>query len=49
MRQTRKRRQWHFGMKMHGGADAEAGAARSFAEAHESHTHRLLHGGERRA
>ena len=52
MRQTRKGRRWHFGMKMQTGADAEAGVAHSFAEGHESHMvhrHRLLHGGERRA
>ena len=53
MRQTRKGNQWHFGMKMHVGADAETGVAHSFAataasESDVAHAHRLLHGGEQR-
>ena len=53
MRQTKKGNQWHFGMKMHVGADAETGVSHSFAatsanESDVAHAHRLLHGGERR-
>ena len=53
MRQARKGNQWHFGMKMHVGADAETGVSHSFAatsanESDVAHAHRLLHGGERR-
>ena len=54
MRQTKKGNQWHFGMKMHVGADAETGVAHSFAataanESDVAHAHRLLHGKEKRA
>ena len=54
MRQTKKGNQWHFGMKMHVGSDAETGIAHSFAataanESDVAHAHRLLHGGEKRA
>ena len=53
MRQTQKGRQWHFGMKMHVGADAETGIAHSLAvtaanESDVANAHRLLHGGEAR-
>ena len=53
MRQTKKGNQWHFGMKMHVGADAETGVSHSFAatsanESDVAHAHRLPHGGERR-
>ena len=54
MRQTKKGNQWHFGMKMHVGSDAETGIAHSFVatganESDVAHAHRLLHGGEKRA
>ena len=54
MRQTKKGNQWHFGMKMHVGSDAETGVAHSLAataanESDVAHAHRLLHGGEKRA
>ena len=51
MHQTRKGRQWHFGMKAHIGVDAESGLAHSLATtpAHVSDVataHELLHGDE---
>ena len=54
MHQTKKGNQWHFGMKMHVGADAETGVAHSLAttaanESDVAHAHRLLHGKEKRA
>ena len=54
MRQTKKGNQWHFGMKMHVGSDAETGIARSFVatganESDVAHAHRLPHGEEKRA
>ena len=54
MHQTKKGNQWHFGMKMHVGADAETGMAHSLAataanESDVAHAHRLLHGEEKRA
>ena len=53
MRQTKKGNQWHFGMKMHVGADAETGMSHSFAataanESDVAHAHRLPHGGGKR-
>ncbi len=53
MRRTRKGSQWHFGMKMHVGADAETGVSHSFAataanESDVARAHRLPRGGERR-
>ena len=52
MRQTKKGNQWHFGMKMHSGVDAESGLIHSVVctaanEADVAHGHRLLHGQER--
>ena len=54
MHQTKKGNQWHFGMKMHVGADAETGVAHSLEataanESDVAHAHRLLHGKEKRA
>lgn len=54
MHQTKKGNQWHFGMKVHIGADAESGLVHSLhtTAANESdvaHAHRLLHGQERAA
>ena len=54
MHQTKKGNQWHFGMKMHVGSDAETGVAHSLAttaanESDVAHAHRLLHGKEKRA
>lgn len=54
MRQTKKGNQWHFGMKMHVGSDAETGVAHSLAttaanESDVANAHRLLHGKEKRA
>ena len=51
MHQTRKGKQWYFGMKAHIGADADSGLVHSVhtTAANESdiaHTHRLLHGEE---
>ena len=53
MRQTRKGKQWYFGMKAHIGVDAESGLAHSLettaANASDvTRAHKLLHGGERR-
>ena len=51
MHQTKKRNEWHFGMKAHTGVDAESGLVHSVhaTAANESdvaHTHRVLHGQE---
>jgi IS5 family transposase len=53
MHQTRKGKQWYFGMKAHIGTDADSGLVHSLhvTAANESdvaHTHELLHGQERR-
>ena len=53
MRQTKKGNEWHFGMKVHIGADAETGVVHSVtttpANVHDvTEAHRLLHGGENR-
>ena len=53
MRQTKKGNEWHFGMKVHIGADAETGVVHSVtttpANVHDvTEAHRLLHGGEKR-
>jgi IS5 family transposase len=52
MHQAKKGNQWHFGMKMHIGVDAESGLIHSVActpanEADVAHAHDLLHGQER--
>ena len=52
MRQTKKGNQYHFGMKLHTGVDAQTGLVHSFsttsANVHDvTEAHRLLHGGER--
>jgi IS5 family transposase len=54
MHQTKKGKQWYFGMKAHIGADAESGLVHSLhvTSANESdvaHTHKLLHGQESQA
>ena len=51
MHQTRKGNQWHFGMKMHIGVDAQSGLIHSVHttaanEADVAHAHELLHGQE---
>ncbi|CAD5373601.1 transposase [Rubrivivax sp. A210] len=51
MHQTKKGQQWHFGMKMHSGVDAESGLIHSVVctAAHEAdvvHVHELRHGGQ---
>ena len=51
MRQTKKGNAWHFGMKVHIGADAVTGVVHSVtttpANVHDvTEAHRLLHGGE---
>jgi len=51
MRQVKKGNQYHFGMKLHIGVDAETGIAHSLsttsANVHDvTQAHRLLHGGE---
>ena len=51
MHQAKKGNQWHFGMKMHSGVDAESGLIHSVVctAAHEAdvvHAHELLHGQE---
>lgn len=51
MRQGRKGKTWHFGMKAHIGVDAESGLVHSLSTtpANESdvvHAHEVLHGGE---
>ena len=53
MHQTRKGNQWHFGMKLHIGADSKTGLVHSesvtAANVHDSHeVLNLLHGGETR-
>ena len=53
MRQTKKGNEWHFGMKVHIGADVETGVVHSVrttpANVHDvTEAHRLLHGGEKR-
>ena len=53
MRQTKKGNEWHFGMKVHIGADAETGVVHSVtttpANVHDvTEAHRLQHGGEKR-
>ena len=53
MRQTKKGKSWHFGMKAHIGVDSETGLAHRFVAtgANESdvvHAGRLLHGGEKK-
>jgi transposase, IS5 family len=53
MRQTRKGNQWHFGMKLHIGADAKTGLVHSAvvtsANVHDKHPlPDLLHGAEKR-
>jgi IS5 family transposase len=52
MHQTKKGNQWHFGMKMHTGVDAESGLIHSVVctpanEADVAHGHERLHGQER--
>ena len=54
MRQVKKGNQYHFGMKLHIGVDAETGMVHSLsatsANAHDvTEAHRLLHGGEKQA
>ena len=49
MHQTKKGQQWHFGMKMHNGVDAQSGLIHSVVctAAHEADVvdaHELLHG-----
>ena len=51
MHQAKKGNEWHFGMKVHVGADAETGVVHSMtttpANVHDvTEAHRLLHGGE---
>jgi IS5 family transposase len=51
MHQAKKGEQWHFGMKMHIGVDAESGLIHSVAataanESDVAHAHELLHGQE---
>ena len=51
MHQAKKGQQWHFGMKMHTGVDAESGLIHSVVctaanEADVAHGHELLHGQE---
>ena len=51
MHQVKKGKEWHFGMKVHIGADADTGVVHSMSTtaAHDvTEAHRLLHGGERR-
>ena len=53
MRQTKKGNEWHFGMKVHIGVDAETGVVHSMsatsANVHDvTEAHRLLHGREKR-
>ena len=54
MHQTRKGRQWYFGMKLHSGTDARTGLVHSVHTtaaniADVTEAHRLLHGGETEA
>jgi transposase, IS5 family len=51
MHQTQKGNQWHFGMKIHSGVDAQSGLIHSVVctaanEADVAHAHELLHGQE---
>lgn len=51
MHQTKKGNEWHFGMKMHTGVDAESGLVHSVVctaanESDIAHAHELLHGQE---
>jgi len=51
MHQARKGEQWHFGMKMHTGVDADSGLIHSVVctaanESDVAHAHELLHGQE---
>lgn len=51
MHQAKKGKQWHFGMKMHSGVDAQSGLIHSVHttaanEADVAHAHELLHGQE---
>ena len=51
MHQTRKGRQWYFGMKLHSGTDARTGLVHSLHTtaanvSDVTEAHRLLHGGE---
>ena len=53
MHQTRKGKQWHFGMKAHVGVDADSGVVHTLTGTAAnvsdiSETHRLLHGQEKR-
>ena len=53
MHQTRKGKQWHFGMKAHVGVDAHSGVVHTLTGtaanvADITETHRLLHGQEKR-
>ncbi len=53
MRQTRKGKQWYFGMKLHIGVDSQSGLTHSAvvtsANVHDKHPlHKLLHGREKR-
>ena len=53
MRQTKKGNEWHFGMKVHMGVDAEMGVVHSMsatsANVHDvTEAYRLLYGGEKR-
>ena len=52
MHQTKKGNQWHFGMKVHIGVDADTGLVHSMnttaANVHDvTEAHNLLHGGEK--
>ena len=52
MHQTKKGNEWHFGMKIHIGVDADTGVVHSMsataANAHDiTEAHHLLHGGEK--
>ncbi len=52
MHQTKKGNQWHFGMKVHTGVDADTGLVHSMsttaANVHDvTEAHNLLHGGEK--
>ena len=52
MHQTKKGNQWHFGMKVHVGVDADTGLVHSMsataANVHDvTEAHNLLHGGEK--
>ena len=54
MHQTRKGRQWFFGMKLHTGTDARTGLVHSLSttaanSSDVTEAHRLLHGGETEA